>query len=37
MEEVNSDDDTNFDLNAKAVLPEKDESGNIINRIEFKL
>ena len=36
MEEVNSDDDTNFDLNAKAVLPEKDESGNIINRIEIQ-
>jgi hypothetical protein len=36
VEEVNSDDDTNFDLNAKAVLPEKDESGNIINRIEIQ-
>jgi uncharacterized coiled-coil protein SlyX len=36
MEEVNCDDDTNFDLNAKAVLPEKDKSGNIINRIEIQ-
>jgi hypothetical protein len=36
MEEVNSDDDTNFDLNAKAVLPEKDGSGKTINRIEIQ-
>jgi hypothetical protein len=36
MEEVNSDDETNFNLNIKAVLPEKDEFGKTITRIDIQ-